>query len=258
MNEGLNSEAMFARSLRGLMILMALMMAWLLLSLVWVPQVASVAPPVELLTTRSHTDTAVSSPVSTPTYDFVDRPLFLAGRRPVVNEPLDDVQSEPLTTEVVTLDGFSLMGVFSSGGVEGVMLKSEQGESLRLYLGQDLEGLQLTQVESRGALFSAPEKSGRPDVRLAMELGVIPMPVSGTSATDELTEEVPSAENEPQFNPLSFEGMDAMKVAQREKARARQLEALRSLTKEDMMLSPSAESGEPSGYQIQGTIGSEK
>ena len=201
-------DAALQRALLGALLVLGLAAVWLLLTLVWVPEIDGRRPPEALLAYPSAVGQDDPQSV-TETYDFVDRPLFLAGRRPVVvAETSDDSAPEQQATEVVSLDGFSLLGVFSSQGVGGVMLKSDDGDSVRLFVGQELQGMTLAGVESRGALFTAPERSGRPDVRLAMELGSIPMPA--TTASPEATED-DAEQDQPELDPLSFAGMDAAK-----------------------------------------------
>lgn len=258
MRKRISPEEWVTRPLRGLVIVLALVLMWLVVSLFWVPQVAGVSPPAQLLKIQFDDKAVVAVPITTPTYDFVDRPLFLSSRRPAAGAPIVDPQSELPTTEVFTLDGFSLKGVFSSEGVEGVMLKSEEGESVRLYLGQDLEGLKLAQVESRGALFSAPENSGRPDVRLAMELGVIPVTITQPSSDQAALASAEGDDGGSQLNPLSFEGMDAARADARDRARARRDQAMKEMSEDDMKVGRRTGGSDDSGsktYERKGMIG---
>lgn len=202
-----NPDTALQSILRAALTVLGLAAMWLVLTVVWVPEIDSMRPPQALLEYPPVVSSQDDQASVTATYDFVDRPLFLFGRRPViVVEAAGESEREQQATEVVSLDGFTLLGVFSSQGVEGVMLKSDEGDSLRLYVGEELQGMTLAGVESRSALFSAPARSGRPDVRLAMELGSIPMPAGGSltvAAMDNVERD------QPKSNPLSFEAMDS-------------------------------------------------
>ena len=202
-----NPDAALQKFLRATMILLGMALLWLVLTFAWVPEIDSMRPPQALLEYPTAVSSQYDQQPVTGTYDFVDRPLFLTGRRPVIAaETSDEPEREQQATEVLSLDGFSLLGVFSSQGIGGVMLKSDDGDSLRLYVGQELEGMTLAGVESRSALFTALERSGRPDVRLAMELGSIPMPAGGPSRAAVADGAKP---DQPQSNPLTFAAMDS-------------------------------------------------
>ena len=202
-----NPDTALQSILRGGLAVLGLAATWLLVTVVWVPEIDSMRPPQALLEYPPVVSSQDDKASVTATYDFVDRPLFLTGRRPViVAEGSGEPELEQQATEVVSLDGFALLGVFSSQGVGGVMLKSDDGDSLRLYVGEELQGMTLAGVESRSALFEAPARSGRPDVRLAMELGSIPMPAGGIST---VAVEDDAEPDQPKSNPLTFEAMDA-------------------------------------------------
>ena len=202
----LDVDALLRRCLRGMIVAAVLALSWLLLTLVWVPEVKGLRPPDAVMAAPSAANGARDAQVMA-NYDFVDRPLFLAGRRPVVvSEAPDESERERQARDVVSLEGFSLLGVFSSEVAQGVMLKSATGESMRLYVGQDLEGMTLVDVESRAALFSPSQGSQQEDVRLAMELGTI----SIQSAPPEAAVSADGAQDStPDLDPLSFAGMDA-------------------------------------------------
>ena len=88
--------------------------------------------------------------------DFVTRPLFLAVRRPTAPVVVADAVLEPASQEQeMPFDGVGLLGVFASGGVEGAIVKLEDGTRLRVYLGEAVNGWELTETGLRSAVFAA-------------------------------------------------------------------------------------------------------
>ena len=92
------------------------------------------------------------------TLDFIFRPLFLNTRRPrataaqVIKAP---PEPETNPNETLSLEGFQLLGVFSSGDGGGIIFYDESQErKSRLYVGESIEGWRLESVANRNANFS--------------------------------------------------------------------------------------------------------
>ena len=94
-----NPDVALQRAMWGAFLVLGLAAVWLLLTLVWVPEIDGRRPPEALMTYPSAVDQDDLQSVA-ETYDFVDRPLFLAGRRPVVvAETSNDAAPEQQATE---------------------------------------------------------------------------------------------------------------------------------------------------------------
>ena len=64
---------------------------------------------------------------------------------------------EPSVIEVVEgIDGVSLLGIFGSGEVAGVIIRLDNGERQRLPVGESVKGWTLQSLESRRAMLRPP------------------------------------------------------------------------------------------------------
>jgi len=118
--------------------------------------------------------------------DFVSRPLFMQGRRPLVEvkEPVAKaVKNEPAVPPKV-LENVKLLGVFSSGDAKGVILQENGGDRRRLRVGDKTGEWTLMAVEPRGAVF----KSGGAESRLAMGLLATGLPKVRASSKAPVTQ----------------------------------------------------------------------
>jgi len=93
-------------------------------------------------------------------FDFIFRPVFAMKRVPPAPPVVDDEQDasveEPIADEVVEgIDGVSLLGIFGSGEVAGVIIRLDNGERQRLPVGETVKGWTLQSLESRRAMLSA-------------------------------------------------------------------------------------------------------
>ena len=88
--------------------------------------------------------------------DFILRPLFSAARRPEAPITIEEVATPPIEAiEAVSLEGISLLGVFSSSGKGGAILELEDSTRTRLYVGEQLNGWTLTDTHLRTATFTS-------------------------------------------------------------------------------------------------------
>ena len=211
-------EFVLKRSMQTLGGLLVLGAIWVAYVATWPPSVDSVPPSESLLTDLSGPLSTLDKPVPLASFDFVDRPLFRADRRPAPKVLVDSTPApkrEPMQ-ETEKLEGFSLTGVFSSGVVQGVMLRSDDGDRIRVNLGDTLEGLTLRSVDSRSAVFVSGNASDQNEVRLAMVLASIPMPSFTVTDSRPAGESAPGAEAlgsyEPAVDALSFESIYASRA----------------------------------------------
>jgi len=160
----------FARSIdQSLQIVWTLVAAGafgLLALYLWSPEIAPL-PPGEL--SRSDLSSLTEDMVDIGQGDdFVSRPLFVQGRRPLaaVEAPVTKVvNNEPAPTPKV-LENVKLLGVFSSGDTKGVILQENGGDRRRLLVGDKTGAWTLVAVEPREAVF----KRGAVESRVTMGL----------------------------------------------------------------------------------------
>lgn len=120
--------------------------------------------------------------------DFSARPLFSDARRPFEAAPAEAV-SEAAQQQVAkgpaqTLEGWSLLGIFNSGEVEGAIIRQPDGSRSRVRVDVKVGDWRLIQVEERSVVFES-ERDGS-EAELDMALGSL----------DGLVRAVPSGSNE--------------------------------------------------------------
>ena len=93
--------------------------------------------------------------------DFSLRPLFAVKRVPPPPQQLGD-DAEKVSAEVApneeivgSIDEMSLLGIFGSREVAGVIIRLDNGERQRLPVGESVKGWTLRSLEPRGALLEA-------------------------------------------------------------------------------------------------------
>ena len=82
----------------------------------------------------------------------VERPLFVAGRRPVVETAAVAAPPEP-EIDLDFLEEVQLLGVYGAGGDEGGIILRQEGEVKRIAVGARLESLTLARVDGMNAVF---------------------------------------------------------------------------------------------------------
>ena len=124
----------------------------------WTPAIEP-ATPVELQRVNT-APVATQLLAAEDSLDFIFRPLFWTSRRPTKSIPSETVVLEQIygDTPVASLEGYRLVGVFSSGDRQGAIIAS--GEAmLRLHVGDLLEGLTLVGTSLRAARFEGADGS---------------------------------------------------------------------------------------------------
>lgn len=194
---------MALRASLALVAIGVLAVAWALVSK---PTVSPNPPPENLFTVADSS----AGMTTLDSLDFVFRPLFSRDRRPTEDVAVDPT-SESNTESVweSRLEGISLIGVFASGEAQGVILRRDSGEKLRLVEGDEMDGWQLQSVESRAAVFTSGSGAGLVEDRI--EMGVISsLPVPETVAPQSAKPN-PEAQQAPQ--PLTFDSIDRQRAA---------------------------------------------
>ena len=73
----------------------------------------------------------------------------------VANQQDESVDELPLGEVIAGIDGVSLLGIFGSGEVAGVIIRLDNGERQRLSVGESVEGWTLQSLGSRRAMLRA-------------------------------------------------------------------------------------------------------
>ena len=100
---------------------------------------------------------------------FSERPLFSATRRTKVR-PLDpkvEPKPEP-AAPVLTLDKWSLLGIFDSGEVEGALIRHPNSGRHRLVVGERVDGWELTSVDPRSVRFKSVAGGSQAELNMAL------------------------------------------------------------------------------------------
>ena len=92
-------------------------------------------------------------------FDFIFRPVFALNRKPPVQPGVTEIAADQALTdgvsEVESIDGVSLLGIFGSGEVSGAIVRLDNGERRRITVGESVKGWKLSAVESRRARLLA-------------------------------------------------------------------------------------------------------
>ena len=147
------------RSAAGLMA--AILLALLYLTFAGSPQ--PISPAQSLFAPVSVEQALLASRPELSSFDFIFRPVFATKRvppappaPPVVDDEQDASVDESIVNQVVEgIDGVSLLGIFGSGEVAGVIIRLDNGERQRLPVGETVKGWTLQSLESRRAMLSA-------------------------------------------------------------------------------------------------------
>ena len=144
------------RSAAGLLAVILLALLYLLLA--GSPQ--PISPAKSLFAPVSVEQALLASRPELSSFDFIFRPVFATKRvspaPPVVDDAQDASADEPVVDQVVEgIDGVSLLGIFGSGEVAGVIIRLDNGERKRLPVGEAVKGWTLQSLESRRAMLRA-------------------------------------------------------------------------------------------------------
>lgn len=123
---------------------------------------------------------------------FVTRPLFSKDRRPDVPSVAPPAEVQTVSAlPVEELEGWSLLGIFNSGEVEGAIIRLEDGSQKRVVVGNRLNEWLLDDVDDRGVTFRSP--SGLAQALLHLDLATV-TELSLETETSSGTKRGPSSE----------------------------------------------------------------
>ncbi len=199
----------------------------LLVIFFWSPEVEPLAPGD--LTQMDSMSSAMTEADAGAADEFVTRPLFLESRRPLraseASAPTIKKAQPPASTKV--LENVTLLGVFSSGASEGVILQENGGDRRRVLVGERTGEWTLVRVEPRAAVF----KSGTAESRVTMSLLAIGERKGGvtfSAAKDQAGDPSAEGQQEPEgpktFVP-TFESIRNIKRQNRSKAVSEETQA---------------------------------
>lgn len=109
---------------------------------------------------------------------FAERPLFSATRRIKVPPAVPDAAPEPeLAGPILSLDKWSLLGIFDSGEVEGALIRHPKSGRHRLVVGEQVDGWELISVDPRSVRFSSIAGDSQAELSMALAtVEVLPVP----------------------------------------------------------------------------------
>ena len=208
----------FDRSLRILWVLVAAGGLGLVALYSWSPEVAPMLPG-EL--SRPDLSRLMSDAADGDAGDeFVSRPLFVHGRRPLVavTAPVAKVVKEQSSVAAKVLENVTLLGVFSSGESRGVIILESGVDRRRMLVGEQTGDWTLLSVEPRAAVF----KSGSAESRVEMGLVAIGQRSGGitVSAQTQQDSNLPASEGDPEKTKAwvpTFENIRQRKLQNRSK-----------------------------------------
>lgn len=129
---------------------------------------------------------------------FSERPLFSATRRIKVRPPVAEAAPKPEpTAPILSLDQWSLLGIFDSGEVEGALIRHPNSGRHRLVVGESVDGWELTSVDPRSVRFRSVAGGSQAELNMTLatvEVLEVPIDEGGTaSATTSTVEQRPEA-----------------------------------------------------------------
>lgn len=117
-----------------------------------------VLPSSSLFEAVSIEQTLSSSRPELSSFDFIFRPVFAMNRKPPVQSDLPSEDEAALAAAeaaavVESIEGVSLLGIFGSGEVAGIIIRLGNGDRQRLAVGEKLKGWTLRSVAPRSAIM---------------------------------------------------------------------------------------------------------
>jgi hypothetical protein len=197
------------RSVVGLMAVILLAMLYVLLARSPQP----ISPAQSLFAPVSVEQALLASRPELSSFDFIFRPVFAIKRVPPVMPLVDEQQNTrvdeiPVDEIVGSIDGVSLMGIFGSGEVAGVIIRLDNGERQRVLVGDSVKGWTLQSLGSRRAMLQAA--TGQRAV-LEMIFATDQTPVAIEAAAPQAITSAPNAtEGEPSQRGSTNDAADAV------------------------------------------------
>ena len=150
------SPRLLQRSVAGLMAVVLLAV----LSLLLAKSPQPISPAQSLFAPVSVEQALLASRPGLSSFDFISRPVFAIKRLPAVmpvvaTEQDTSIDELPVDGVAEGIDGVSLLGIFGSGEVAGVIIRLDNGERKRLPVGESVKGWTLQSLGTRRAMLQA-------------------------------------------------------------------------------------------------------
>ena len=126
-------------------------------------------PSSDLFANPDETSWASQDATTGAVTDFTERPLFSGTRRTRVSPPAPKAVSKPEpAAPILSLDQWSLLGIFDSGEVEGALIRHPNSGRHRLVVGESVDGWELTSVDPRSVRFQSVAGGSQAELNMAL------------------------------------------------------------------------------------------
>ena len=143
-------------------------------------------PSSDLFANPDETSWASQDATTGAVTDFTERPLFSGTRRTRVSPPAPKAVSKPEpAAPILSLDQWSLLGIFDSGEVEGALIRHPNSGRHRLVVGESVDGWELTSVDPRSVRFQSVAGGSQAELNMALatvEVLEVPSDKGGTAS----------------------------------------------------------------------------
>ena len=198
------------RSASGLVAVILLALLYLMLA--GSPQ--SISPAQSLFAPVSVEQALLASRPELSSFDFIARPVFAIKRLPAVmpvvaTEQDTSIDELPVDGVAEGIDGVSLLGIFGSGEVAGVIIRLDNGERKRLPVGESVKGWTLQSLGTRRAMLQAATGQ-RAVLEMAFATDQAPADGMTAEASKAAASSTSAAEAEPSEQDRSTDAMDTV------------------------------------------------
>ena len=198
------------RSVSGLMAVILLALLYLMLA--GSPQ--PISPAQSLFAPVSVEQALLASRPELSSFDFISRPVFAIKRLPAVmpvaaTEQDTSIDELPVDGVAEGIDGVSLLGIFGSGEVAGVIIRLDNGERKRLPVGESVKGWTLQSLGTRRAMLQAATGQ-RAVLEMAFATDQAPADVMTAEASKAAASSTSAAEAEPSEQDRSTDAVDTV------------------------------------------------
>ena len=198
------------RSASGLVAVILLALLYLMLA--GSPQ--PISPAQSLFAPVSVEQALLASRPELSSFDFISRPVFAIKRLPAVmpvaaTEQDTSIDELPVDGVAEGIDGVSLLGIFGSGEVAGVIIRLDNGERKRLPVGESVKGWTLQSLGTRRAMLQAATGQ-RAVLEMAFATDQAPADVMTAEASKAAASSTSAAEAEPSEQDRSTDAVDTV------------------------------------------------
>ena len=125
-------------------------------------------------------------------FDFIFRPVFSLTRRPpqrVADKEVkpDTLERGGISAEPKAFEGANLLGIFGSEEVEGAIIRLDNGDPIRLNVGEQLNGWSLQSVSAREIQFVS-ETGEVADLDMVLSSAQVPIPAASATKVPDTVE----------------------------------------------------------------------